>query len=119
MTSETKVPMPEPDFYAGPDADGEPQYTCCSDQVKAYGDQRASERDAFWMAKVAELKFDAKRYRTIRAGYIDLTLQLRNAADCFDVKTIKANLNHGDEGEGKALDALIDSEFNPRAGETA
>jgi len=71
------------------------------------GEQQPSEQD----------RIDAKRYRVIRAGYIDLLCQRPTDTDgTYDISTIKADGKHGDESEGRALDAFCDAAIQASGG---
>ena len=88
------------------------EYACDLDVAQAALEQARAE--------VERLRVDAERYRVIRAGYIDLAMQVRIDPETFEIKTIRANLNHGDEGEGQALDAICDAALkSPTPGKDA
>ena len=110
MTSETKVPMPKPLGHVHSDG------TWCHERNEAelwpipvhtrydvltYGDARASERDAFWMAKVAEV---CNRER-----------------DEFMAQAARNDGRQSDMAFGSVNTAerILATLTNPRAGETA
>jgi len=72
MTSETKVPMPaQVVVYRLQDDEKYTRPFCIyghtSEQLAIYGSARASERDAFWIAKVAELERIIARQSSVPA----------------------------------------------------
>lgn len=70
MTSETKVPMPDADIPSCNNGYISSPAFFCEHKLNAYGEDRASERDAFWMAKVGELERKAARYDWLRARFL-------------------------------------------------
>ena len=100
MTSETKVPMPEPRYPSLEDQIHKRNQYYTGRDVDEYGSARASERDAFWMAKV----------EVVPPGYEQDVLWWAKAIE-DEEPTAAAML--------REYATLLATLTNPRAGETA